>query len=176
MANPVDTGKAETWITDRLPADTIAPKSGNTGTFDRWFTDRLTFAWYTEVAAAASVEVTAATSAALKKIMAAITSLGSVFKMLTAVAAPLNAILCLVWAGTVAFATSLAEPVSNTALYQMSLRGISTQDVATTAYITRAAAMVDMVLLARAATASTGTRDTSAVLFRRNLTAEIPSR
>lgn len=42
----------ETWLSDRILLPTLRPKSGNTGEFDIWISDRKTFDVYVEAAAA----------------------------------------------------------------------------------------------------------------------------
>lgn len=41
MANPVDAGTFEAWITDRISFVTVRGKSPSTGVFENWLTDRL---------------------------------------------------------------------------------------------------------------------------------------
>ena len=51
MANPQNPGTFDSCLTDRIPLQTIAGKSGSTGDFDRWYTDRLAIDVYVEAAA-----------------------------------------------------------------------------------------------------------------------------
>ena len=53
MANPKDSGTFDYWITDRITFATIPPKSGDTGTFDKWITDRIYWRDYVEAVVAA---------------------------------------------------------------------------------------------------------------------------
>lgn len=52
MANPQNTGTFDFWLTDRLTFATPPPKTGDTGTFDAWITDRLYFEDYVEATVA----------------------------------------------------------------------------------------------------------------------------
>lgn len=52
MANPQDTGTFDYWITDRITFQDTLPKSSDTGTFETWLWDRKTWATYVEAAAA----------------------------------------------------------------------------------------------------------------------------
>lgn len=55
MANPQDTGTFDYWITDRLTFQDVPPKSGDTGDFENWIWDRGFWEDYVEATAAPPV-------------------------------------------------------------------------------------------------------------------------
>ena len=52
MANPLDPGTFDIFITDRITFATAPPASGDTGDFEKWITDRIYWEDYVEAEAA----------------------------------------------------------------------------------------------------------------------------